>query len=64
MSGTLQKNVAECINPAFDDLFDDVEEAMLLQLIRPAREFISHNRKLFSRLKLTEYKKKLQSRIS
>ena len=42
MSETLQRAVAQCISPAFDDLFDDVEEAMLLTLIPVARQFISY----------------------
>ena len=63
MSSTLQKSVSTHINPAFDDLFDDVEEAMLLLLVGPAKNFVSHKRKQFGKLKLTEYKKKLRLAI-
>merc|ERR1712142_549016 len=52
------------INPPFDDCFDDVEETVLLTLVQAAREFVSDNRKTFSRLRLKEYKRKLRLSIT
>ena len=51
------------INPPFDDLFDDAEEVVLLTLVDAAKEYMRMNRSMFSRLKLTQYKRKLRLSI-
>ena len=62
----IPETIASCsrkLKPAFDDLFDDIEEAMLLKLIDAGKYFLKQNRRIFSRLRLSEYKKKLKLAI-
>lgn len=64
MDDEIIQQVKSQINPPFDDLYDDTEEVVLLVLVDAAKEYLHHNRKIFSRLRLTEYKKKLRLSIS